>query len=270
MEARELMSTDVHAAWQIPGVPVLMYHGIREEAAQPAPRDKYCLERRSFAAQVEECSRLALSIVSLRNRWNAPTLDGSVVFTFDDGLASDYEIAFPILRGHGCCADFFVTSSTVGKAGYVGWEQLKEMDQAGMSIQSHGSQHTPLTLLNSSVLRDQLLSGKMEIEDRLGKKVEFLAAPFGFLNSRVLNAALDLGFVAVCDSVSWPARIGSKVIHRVAVERNTSDKQFQALLRRSAAPLVMRGLKRKLLHVPKQVLLRLAPRMLGLPTEVHS
>jgi len=269
MEASELMPTDVQTGWQIPGVPVLMYHGIREDA-DGMVRDKYRLGKHRFAAQLEQCARAKLQVVSLRDHWRRQMRDGAVVFTFDDGLASDYETAFPMMREHGCCADFFVNSSTVGSAGYVSWEHLKEMDRAGMSIQSHGSQHTALTLLNSSVLHEQLLRGKVEIEDRLGTKVEFLSAPFGFLNGRVLNTALEVGFAAVCDSVSWPAQMNSKVIHRIAVERTTSDKQFQALLLRSAAPFVLRGLRRELLYLPKQILLRLAPGVLGLPTEAQS
>src|SRR5205823_14708742 len=127
-------------------------------------------------------------------------------------------------------------------------------------------EHIPLTLLSGPELRDQLSRGRAEIQDRLGSAVEFLSVPFGFLNSRVLDAALDLGFTAVCDSVSWPARIGSHVIHRIAINRDTSEREFESLVFRSAAPFLARSLHRTVLHIPKQILLRVAPQLLGLPT----
>ena len=264
------MPPDVQSVWKLSGVAVLMYHGIRSQAGKEKPRDKYCLDENRFVSQLDRCSRAALPVVSLKHNWrNARDAAGAVVATFDDGSASDFDVALPRLLERGYSADFFVNSSTVGKPGYVSWEQLKEMDRAGMSVQSHGSEHVPLTLLSGRALREQLLRGRTEIQDRLGSEVEFLSVPFGFLNSRVVDAALQIGFTAVCDSVSWPARMGSRVIHRIAVERSTSDREFEALVFRSAAPFIGRSLRRTMLHIPKQILLRLAPGVLGLPTEVH-
>ncbi len=262
------MPRGTQSGWQLAGVPVLMYHGIT--AAADVPRDKFCVNEDRFVAQLDRCARAALPVVSLKHQWRK-TQDSidSVVATFDDGKASDFGMAFPRLVERGFSADFFVNSGTVGKRGYVTWEQLKEMDKAGMSVQSHGFEHTPLTLLRDSALREQLLRGKNEIQDRLGSGVEFLSVPFGFLNTRVLDTALELGYTAVCDSVSWPARIGSRVIHRIAVERDTSDRAFEALIFRSAGPFIGRAVRRTALHIPKQILLRLAPQVLGLPTEVQ-
>jgi peptidoglycan/xylan/chitin deacetylase (PgdA/CDA1 family) len=255
------------SGWQLSGMPVLMYHGI---TAAHVSRDKFCVNEDRFVAQLDRCARAALPVVSLKRQWRkAQEPNNTIVATFDDGNANDFEVAFPRLSERGFSADFFVNSSNVGKSGYVRWEQLREMDQAGMSVQSHGFEHAPLTLLKDSALREQLLRGKKEIEDRLGSEVEFLSVPFGFLNSRVLVTALELGFTAVCDSVSWPARIGSRVIHRIAVERDTSDRAFEALVFRSAGPFIGRAVRRTALHIPKQILLRLAPQMLGLPTEVR-
>jgi peptidoglycan/xylan/chitin deacetylase (PgdA/CDA1 family) len=264
------MAPHLQSVWKLSGVPVLMYHGIRSQANEEEPRDKYCLDEDRFVSQLDRCSRAALPLVSLKHNWrNSQDGANAVVATFDDGSASDFEVAFPRLLERGYRADFFVNSSTVGKFGYVSWEQLKEMDRAGMSIQSHGSEHVPLTLLRGQALREQLLSGRTEIEDRLGSEVKFLSVPFGFMNSRVLDAALEVGFNAVCDSVSWPARMGNQVIHRIAIERSTSEKDFESFLFRSAMPFIGRNLRRTMLHIPKQILLRLAPGVLGLPTEVH-
>ena len=254
--------------WHFGGVPVFMYHGLYAEGGEHS-RGKYCLQEARFIAQLQSCLNNGMPVVSLKHQWQKADDANVVVYTFDDGLASDFEIAFPRLQERGCSADFFVNSSTIGKPGYVTWEQLKEMDKAGLSIQSHGSDHTPLTLLTAAVLQEQLRRGRREIEDHIGCVVEFLSVPFGFLNSRVMAAALEAGFVAVCDSVSLPARMGKQLIHRVSVQRGTSDREFKALLKGSAAPFVIRNVRSGLLHIPKQILLHLAPQALGLPTEVH-
>jgi len=264
------MPRDVQSVWRLSGVAVLMYHGIRSQANKAEARDKYCLDEDRFVSQLDRCSRAALPVISLKHNWrNAQDAAGAVVATFDDGSASDFDVAFPRLLERGYSADFFVNSSTVGKPGFVSWDQLREMDRAGMSIQSHGSEHVPLTLLSAETLREQLLRGRTEIQDRLGSEVEFISVPFGFMNSRVLDAALEVGFTAVCDSVSWPARMGNRVIHRIAVERGTSEREFESLVFRSAKPFIGRNLRRTMLHIPKQILLHLAPGILGLPTEVH-
>ena len=261
---------DIQSVWKLSGVPVLMYHGIRSRTSKEEPRDKYCVDEDRLVRQLDRCSRAALPVVCLKHNWrSSPDGANAVVATFDDGSASDFELAFPRLLERGCSADFFVNGSTVGKPGYVTWEQLKEMDRAGMSIQSHGSEHVPLTLLGGQALQEQLLRGRAEIQERVGSEVEFLSVPFGFMNSRVLDAALEVGFTAVCDSVSWPARMGNRIIHRIAVERSTSDREFESLVFRSATPFIGRNLRRTVLHIPKQILLHLAPGMLGLPTEVH-
>ncbi|NIO19354.1 MAG: polysaccharide deacetylase family protein, partial [Candidatus Aenigmarchaeota archaeon] len=64
-----------------------------------------------------------------------------LIFTFDDGFISDFEISFPLLRERGLTATFFITVGNVGYPGYATVGQLKEMAEAGMEIGSHGLTH---------------------------------------------------------------------------------------------------------------------------------
>jgi peptidoglycan/xylan/chitin deacetylase (PgdA/CDA1 family) len=57
----------------------------------------------------------------------APLPARAICITFDDGKASDYDIAFPVLMGLGMTGTFFVVTQRVGQPGYVTWAQLKEM-----------------------------------------------------------------------------------------------------------------------------------------------
>ena len=55
--------------------------------------------------------------------------------TFDDGRATDYEVAFPLLLAAGVRAEFFVNTATIERAGHLTWSQIMEMHRAGMSFQ---------------------------------------------------------------------------------------------------------------------------------------
>jgi peptidoglycan/xylan/chitin deacetylase (PgdA/CDA1 family) len=254
--------------WKIQGTPVLLYHGL--EAAPGARPGKYWVPAMNFRRHLCALRERGQKIVSLQKVWHEGTPDDVVVMTFDDGMASDFEIAFPQMRETGSTADFFVTNNRVGQPGYATWAQLRAMREAGMSIQSHGPAHTPLPLLAPAALRETLKRGKQDIEDNVGAKVEFLSAPFGFLSERVREEVLAAGYLAVCDSRSWPAHIGQNLIHRIAVDRHTSDKDLAALVRGALVPFARRAVRRAMLHVPKQALLRWAPQRLATDLEVRS
>jgi peptidoglycan/xylan/chitin deacetylase (PgdA/CDA1 family) len=186
-----------------------------------------------------------------------------VAITFDDGLASDYETSVPTLVEQGLCADFFINTARVGSAGYVTWDQLREMTASNMGIHSHSHDHVALSRLSRESLENQLRCSKQMLEDRLGTVVGFLAVPYGFVNQRVVDVALALGYRAVCDSFNWPARTGARQIHRVAIHANTSMQEFTRLLSGNPAPYLRRAVRSALTYAPKEFLLRYRPGRLG-------
>ena len=259
MAAREL---------RLGGIPVLMYHGIA--ASVPADVDarerKYLVPAASFRRQLVQIRLVRHRAVRLDDLWagrkGGGAADSAVVLTFDDGRASDYEAAFPVLVRARARAEFFVNTATIGQPGYLTWSQVAEMERAGMSFQSHGHDHVVLLGLPPQLLDRQLRTSKRVLEDRLGRAVDFLAAPYGLLDRRIVAAALEAGYRAVCNSWSWPARPGHHTVNRVAIHGHTSECQFAAvLLRRPAGYLP--GLARTALgFLPKRVLLKVRPRRL--------
>src|SRR2546428_311518 len=70
-----------------------------------------------------------------------------------------------------------------------------------------------------------------------------------FDDRRVVEAAQDAGYQAVCASRGWPARPGAAIVNRVTVLRDTTELQFSALLARQPrayVPAVARTLLARL------------------------
>ena len=97
-----------------------------------------------------------------------------MAISFDDGHETNFAAFEDIVRAGGT-ADFFVNPGTVGTAGFLSWSQLREMDQLGASIQSHGMHHIGLDDLTPQGVDESLQASRKRIEDELGRSVELFA-----------------------------------------------------------------------------------------------
>jgi peptidoglycan/xylan/chitin deacetylase (PgdA/CDA1 family) len=136
----------------------------------------------------------------------------SVVLTFDDGYENLYGQAFPLLQELGFRATVFLTTGFCGKFNnwptqtsgipltpMLRWDQIKEMAHSVFDIQAHTQTHPALTQLSSETARKELAGCKLDIEDRLGKKVRFFAYPYGRLNNGIYELARE-HFDAACST----------------------------------------------------------------------
>lgn len=246
--------------WRFPGVPVFIYHGLADmiEAHIPSKEWKYWVSNTQFEEHLDYISRNRYRVSLLKDLLNGKDVEGSslpeVVLTFDDGRASDYRVAFPHLLNSGLKAEFFVNTAKVGSAEFVSWPEIAEMQRAGMSIQSHGHDHLDLSRLPRRELEHQLRVSKQILEERLGRPVDFLAAPHGRLNRRVIEEALRQGYRAVCSARSLPARPRAQKLNRVVLYRHTQFCEFRQLLDRNPGCYLAR-IARAPFYWPKRALL---------------
>jgi len=248
---------------RFPRIPVLMYHAVGDSPLSDAHEEKYRVSATQLRDHLKRITDAGYRCSLLGELWNSVVAriekGSSVVLTFDDGRMSDYERAYPLLLEAGVRAEFFVNTGMIGLPGYLGWTQVAEMSRAGMSFQSHGHDHVALTRLGRAALQRQLRESRRQIEDRLGSPVKFLAVPYGFINGRVKELAHQAGYRAICSSRPWPARAGSTIIGRVAVDAATGPRELLRLVELDPVCYAARALRAGLVYFPRQLRLRLAP-----------
>jgi peptidoglycan/xylan/chitin deacetylase (PgdA/CDA1 family) len=185
-------------------VPILMYHYI---SVPPADADQYRLDLSvtpwDLDAQLGWLAANGYHSITLHDLlyhltlgWPLP--EKPVIITFDDGYRDAYENAFPILKKYGLIGTFFIITDriTFGEAAYMTWEQVIEMHNAGMDIQSHTRTHPDLRGVSEEELLWQLLGSREALEARLGKQVRFFCYPAGRYDDNAIRAVQQYGYWA--------------------------------------------------------------------------
>jgi len=199
---------------------VLAYHEIMPESTY-----SYCVPCHALQQQ--------LRLVQIHNsrRENSPL----VHVTFDDGELSQHRYALPLLTRYDIAGTFFVTPGLIGSdTRFLGWNRLKEMQDAGHSIESHGWSHKFLTFCEPEELAFELRASKETLEDRLGQAVIAISAPGGRWNRRVVEACAAAGYRRLYVSDPWIARemSGVQVLGRFMVCRTTTLRDLAGVLQR--------------------------------------
>ena len=219
-------------------VPVLMYHQVIDNGSngqhRPTP---YEVSLADFEAQLDFLVENNFETLSLRELLSMSEPRSSiskrqVVITFDDGYVDNYLAAFPALRKRNLSATFFVIVSRIGSSGFMTWDQLREMQQHGMSIQSHTLNHQPLATLADDAIHAELRDSRAQLTKQLHHSVDYISFPHGSYDDRVLRAAGETEYKAWCTSdfgYAEPLQ-GEPRIPRLIVRNNHSLKEFQNIV----------------------------------------
>jgi hypothetical protein len=166
----------------------LLYHELRPSRSNYS----YIVETGDFERQID----LFLKLRESRQSELWPEV------TFDDGHISNFEYALPILQSHAIKAWFFVTVGWMGRRpGYMGWQELRALHQAGQQIGAHGWTHTLLTHCSARRLHSELVDARLTLEDKLGTPITTMSLPGGRYNRRVLTACREAGYAQIFTSI---------------------------------------------------------------------
>jgi len=210
---------------------ILMYHRVSVAGALPAEGD-YALSKATFEEQVRWLAGRGPAVVPLRDLAARKASRDSVVLTFDDGCETDATVAAPLLSELGLCASFFVNPETVGRPGFVSWDQLRELVRCGFEVGSHGLTHRLFADLTIEELTHQLEESKSALEGHLDCPVESVSLPGGSGGRRALETALGVGYRRVLGSrpgIVSDAR-APRVLPRFAVRRGHGAAAFRRMV----------------------------------------
>jgi len=160
-----------------------------------------------------------------------------VRLTFDDGNASDVEIALPALMRRGLKAAFFVCSGRLDQPTFLTRAQVRELQSHGMRIGSHGAAHVSWRHLPPSLLREELAGSRQVLEGVCGVPVDSAACPFGAYDFRVLRALRLAGYRVVYTSDGGTATESQWLRPRTSVTRSMSLADVQHLVWHGFAPV---------------------------------
>lgn len=176
-------------------VPILMYHYIRD---YNDPRDRIGINLsvapQTFEHQLDYLAKQGYTTATLDDFTQHRLKEKSVILTFDDGYVSHYTAAFPALKARGMTATFYIVTNAVGTNGSLSWDQIREMQGAGMQIASHGPSHRDLTTLSKEEQLNELVESKKTIEEKLGKTVQHFCYPSGRYSEGTLALVKSAGY----------------------------------------------------------------------------
>ena len=134
-------------------------------------------------------------------------------------------MVLPILQKYGMQAYFFIMPPRVGRKGYMTWEDIQYMREAGMVIGSHGLSHEILTNLLDTQVEEEFRASKKSIEVNLGHPINAVSIPRGFCNKKIIEIAHSYGFQYIFIS-ERPRFSQMGVYNRVAVKRHWDMPRF--------------------------------------------
>ncbi len=189
---------------------ILLYHHVATDtppSTSISPTD--------FRSQLEYLRDNDFSVIGLDTliealRNGKPVPDRAVAITFDDGYASIYSEAFPMLQSFGYPFTLFLSTDPINRsqANYMTWAQVRELSDAGVVIANHLIEH-PYMLTRQEGETDQqwlqrqrveILTAEETIANQTGQSHRYLAYPYGEFDPAIKSLLGELNFVGLAQN----------------------------------------------------------------------
>lgn len=174
-------------------VPILCYHRF---GSQPS---RLVVSAAAFEAQMAHLAGNGYHVAPLGDlraflEGSASLPQRTVVITIDDGYASTFDIAFPVLKQYSLPATLFLYTDFVGAPDALTWAQMKEMVASGLvEIQPHSKTHGNLAVRPPGEdeaqyrarLAQEIAVPARLVRERIGREVFSFAYPYGDVTDAV-------------------------------------------------------------------------------------
>ena len=177
---------------------VIMYHRFDEERY---PSTNTTIEQlESHIAYLQEGGFTIMALPEIIERFQSGRTvpDRTVAISIDDAYLSVYEKGWPRFQEAGFPITLFVATGPIDRnlRGYMNWDQLRELQAAGVSIGSQTNSHPHMHRISIEAVKNELSSSNERFIDELGLRPELFAYPYGEYNLEVIEAVKEAGFIA--------------------------------------------------------------------------
>lgn len=168
--------------------------------------------------------------------------DRTIGITIDDAYRSVYTEAFPRLKAAGLPFTLFVATDAVdrGLAGFVTWDEVREMRDAGNDIGAHSASHLHMTEADAGTNRVEMARSLKRLKEELGTAPVLFAYPYGEASVAVWNLVGEFGFTTAFGQHSGAAHATSQPFYlpRFALNETYSDlESFTLRINARALPV---------------------------------
>jgi peptidoglycan/xylan/chitin deacetylase (PgdA/CDA1 family) len=213
---------------------------VNEDPRPAAAAYAVSLERfREHLTAIDGAAGRAVSTTAQASAWRG---DGNppVLLTFDDGAECAYTCIADALEQHGWRGIFFVTTSWIGRTGFMNPAQIRELHRRGHVIGSHTVSHPRrMSELPGDALIREWTGSREALEDILGEGVDTASVADGYYSRRVGQSAEASGIRILMNSepVTGGHWEGScLVLGRYAIQATTTAAGAAAIAGGRIAP----------------------------------
>jgi peptidoglycan/xylan/chitin deacetylase (PgdA/CDA1 family) len=164
------------------GILSLMYHRF-DENKYPSTN----IQMNIFKQQIKIIKNLKYDFYDpkeLEKNFNTPKIEKKILITIDDAFSSFYEVAWPYLKKEKIPFILFVSTESVGRNGYMTWNQIKELEiENTVYIGNHSHSHSYLVDLKNEDFISDINTSSSIFKEKLGYNPIFFSYPFGEYSS---------------------------------------------------------------------------------------
>lgn len=224
-------------------IPILMYHSISQSTNPKFMQ--FAVPPARFTEQMAYLHIHGYTPMTVTQLIQSTALpEKPVILTFDDGMSDFFTEALPILTSYNFPATLYIVTAFVNGTCHwlqregessrlmVTWEQLAQIQAAGIECGAHSHTHPQLDMLLPSLTHDEIATSKKLLEEHLGRSVTSFAYPYGYYTTTTQQQVREVGYTSACAVNHSMYTVGAHpfALSRLMVKASTTIEDFSTLL----------------------------------------
>ncbi|RJQ60350.1 MAG: hypothetical protein C4530_07985 [Desulfobacteraceae bacterium] len=188
-----------------------------------------------------------------------------ISMTFDNGFISFYAEVLPVLKTYGFPAAVLVSpekldsTATIGAhpVPYLTWELLKGLDEQNITLGTYEDAALNINQIPEALVRDHITTFKKQMEDRLGRRIDYHGVKEGVPKSEIRSLLIAEGYRAFMTQCPTKQKPDLYAVGRIQVD----DEDFNIFLSKISTTYLFFKDKESWKYIRKYRLDRVAHRM---------